>query len=171
MALLRQLTEADAAMLAKIGGQTLLESHGHSAPAEVMQEYVNRSFREEACRTELSDPANVFYGAFHNSELAGYSKITLSAPHPAVLLHPVTKLERLYLLQAFHGLEWGRQLLQQAIAFSKAADEKGAWLDVWKGNEKAIRFYQKHGFETIAESEFVLTAARVNPVWVMLLRY
>jgi ribosomal protein S18 acetylase RimI-like enzyme len=171
MALLRQLTEADAAMLAKIGGKTLLESHGHSAPAEVMQEYVDRSFSEQACRTELSNPGNVFYGAFHNSELVGYSKVILSTPHPAVTLQPVTKLERLYLLEEFHGLKLGQQLLQQAIAFSKAAGEKGVWLDVWKGNEKAIRFYQKHRFEIIAESNFALTASRVNPIWVMLLRY
>ncbi len=38
-------------------------------------------------------------------------------------------------------------------------------------DERAIRFYQKQGFEIIGESEFVLTATHANPNWVMLLKY
>jgi diamine N-acetyltransferase len=158
-------------MLAKVGRRSLLESHGHSAPAEIMQEYVNRSFSEEACRIELLDGANIFHAVFYNGEPAGYSKINLATPHPLVQQQPVTKLERLYLLKEYYGLSLGHRLLQQAIDLSKEAGDKGLWLDVWKGNERAIRFYQKQGFETVGESGFVLTASRVNPIWVMLLQH
>ncbi len=41
------LASADAPFLARIGGTSLLESHGHSAPIEIMQAYVNKSFTEE----------------------------------------------------------------------------------------------------------------------------
>lgn len=166
-----RLAPADAELLARIGRKSLLESHGHSAPPEVMQEYANKSFSGEVCRTELLNEDNIFHALFYNGEPAGYSKIIFHSPHPAVPLQPVTKLERLYLLNEFYGLKLGHQLLQQAIDLSKAAGERGMWLDVWKGNERAIRFYQKQGFETVGESEFVLTASRVNPIWVMLLRY
>lgn len=168
---LRRLAPADASMLASLGSITVLQSHGHSAPAGVMQAYADKSFSEEACRAELLDEANVFYAAFHNNEPAGYFKIVMNAPHRLVPLQPVTKLERLYLLDWFHGLSLGYRLLQQAVALSKAAGEKGMWLDVWKGNEKAIKFYQKQGFETVGEGEFPLTKTRVNPIWVMMLRH
>lgn len=167
----KRLTPADAALLAQVGGVTVLESHGHSAPAEIMQAYANKSFSEEACRAELSDEKNIFTAVYCNGQPAGYSKIIFATPHPMVPLQPVTKLERLYLLKEFYGSRLGHGLLHQAINLSKDHGDKGTWLDVWKGNERAIRFYQKQGFETVGESEFVLTASRVNPIWVMLLRY
>lgn len=168
---LLRLTAADATMLSKIGGASLIESHGHSAPAEVMQAYVDRSFSEEACLAELMDADNIFHGVFYNNQPAGYSKIVFNCSHPAVALQPVTKMERLYLLKGFYHLKLGQQLMQQAIDLSKAAGDRGMWLNVWKRNERALRFYQKQGFETVGESEFVLTETHANPNWVMLLRY
>jgi ribosomal protein S18 acetylase RimI-like enzyme len=166
-----QLTPSDAALLATIGGITLLQSHGHSAPAEIMQAYVDKSFSEEACLAELLDENNIFHAIFYNNQPAGYSKIVFNYRHPAVALQPVTKMERLYLLKEFYKLKLGQQLMQHAIDLSKEAGEKGMWLNVWKGNERAIRFYQKQGFETVGESDFVLTATHSNPNWVMLLQY
>lgn len=168
---MERLTPADAALLAQMGGQSLIESHGHSAPAEIMQAYRQKSFSEEACRAELVEEQNIFFAVFFNNSPAGYSKIILHTPHLAVDLQPVTKLERLYLLQEFYGLKLGHRLLQQAIAFSKENADTGMWLEVWKGNERAIRFYQKQGFQTVGELEFVLTETHVNPAWVMWLRY
>lgn len=166
-----RLTPSDAPLLSKIGGITLIESHGHSAPAEVMQAYVNKSFSEESCLAELMDEDNIFDAIFYNGQPAGYSKIVFNCPHPAVALQPVTKMERLYLLKEFYHLKLGQQLMKQAIDLSKAGGEQGMWLNVWKGNERAMRFYSKQGFEAVGESEFVLTATHSNPNWVMLLKY
>lgn len=171
MVSLQKLTSADAGLLSKLGGTSLIESHGHSATPEIMQEYVAKSFSTEACRNELNDAQNIFYAVFYNNEPAGYYKIILNKPHPAVPLQPVTYMERLYLLQTFYDLKLGQQLTQHAIDLSKAAGEKGMWLNVWKENERAIRFYQKQGFEIVGESEFVLTETHANPNWVMLLLY
>jgi ribosomal protein S18 acetylase RimI-like enzyme len=168
---LRRLTVADAAMLSEIGGISLIESHGHSAPAEIMHAYRSKAFTEEACRQELLDEANIFHAIFYKGEPAGYSKIVFHCPHPVVSLNPVTKMERLYLLKEFYALKLGQQLMQNAVDLSKAAGEKGMWLNVWKGNERALRFYWKQGFETVGESEFVLTETHSNPNWVMLLKY
>lgn len=125
----------------------------------------------EACRAELMDEHNIFHAVFYNGQPAGYSKIIFDCPHPVVAVQPVTKLERLYLLNQFYDLKLGHRLLQQAVDLSQAHGEQGMWLNVWKENERAIRFYQKQGFETVGESQFVLTATHANPNWVMLLRY
>lgn len=171
MVSLQQLTPADAQLLADVGAASLLQSHGHSAPAEVMQAYVDSSFSVEACHVELADSAHIFYAAWYNGAPAGYFKIRYNVLHNAVPLQPVTKLQRLYLLNEFLGLQLGHALLQKAIDLSKEAGDKGMWLNVWKKNERAIRFYQKAGFETVGESLFVLTETHANPNWVMLLRY
>lgn len=166
-----RLTSDDAQLLSKIGGITLLESHGHSAPAHIMQEYVVKSFSTDACKAELEDEHNIFHAINHNNEPAGYSKIVFDYSHPTVPLQPVTKMERLYLLREFYHLKLGQELMHQAIDLSKAAGDKGMWLNVWKENERALRFYQKQGFEIVGESDFVLTETHANPNWVMLLGY
>ncbi len=171
MVMLRKLTPADAVLLSKIGGASLLESHGHSAPGDTMQRYVDKSFDGEACRQELSDERNIFWAVFYNGEAAGYFKIISAIPHPMVPLQPVTKLERIYLLKKFYGLKLGQLLLRKAVELSKAAGDKGIWLDVWKKNDRALRFYQKEGFVAVGESQFVVTETHTNPIWVLLLPY
>ena len=162
---------ADAALLSRVGGISLLESHGHSAPGGTMQAYVDKSFSEETCKAELLDENNIFTAAFYKNAAAGYSKIILATPHPAVDLKPVTKLERLYLLKEYYGFKLGHHLLEQAIGFSKEKEQKGMWLEVWKGNSRAVGFYEKQGFQTIGETAFRLTDTHANPAWVMLARY
>lgn len=171
MIAIRALTVKDAPLLAKIGGISLLESHGHSAPGEIMQAYVDRSFSEASCRQELEDPENVFFLISHNGVAAGYYKIIAKSPYEGSAEEEVTKLERLYLLKSFYGLSLGEKLMTHAIDQSKLSGDKGMWLNVWKGNERALRFYRKHGFEVIGESKFVLTSTHSNPNWVMALNY
>lgn len=171
MVSITRLIAADATLLSNVGGVSLIESHGSSAPADIMQAYVDKNFNAEACRADLLDKDNIFHAVYYNGQPAGYSKIVFRYPHPAVALQPVAKLERLYLLKEFYTLKLGQLLLQQAIDLSKEAGDAGMWLNVWKGNERAIRFYQKQGFETVGESEFVLTPEHSNPNWVMVLAY
>jgi ribosomal protein S18 acetylase RimI-like enzyme len=45
--------------------------------------------------------------------------------------------------QKFYDLKLGQQLLQHAIDLSTEQGEKGMWLNVWKGNERALRFLSK----------------------------
>ena len=86
-------------------------------------------------------------------------------------LQPVTKMKQLYLLKEFYDLKLGHQLMHHAIEISQKQGEKGMWLNVWKENERALRFYKKQGFKIVGEADFVLTASHANPNWVMLLEY
>jgi diamine N-acetyltransferase len=154
-----------------MGGQTILESHGHSQPAEVMQRYIAEKFSEEAIREELSDPANIFYLVYYAGQLAGYSKIIYHVPIKPVPLPNITKLERLYLLREFYDKKLGQQLLQFNIDLSKQQGQAGMWLYVWKGNDRAIRFYEKAGFKLVGDGYFRLTDTHANPNWQMYLPY
>lgn len=167
----KSLTPADASLLATIGGISLMESHGHSQPEEIMQAYVSKSFSEEACLAELTNHSNIFSAVFYNNQPAGYSKIIYHTPHPNIQVKQVTKLERLYLLKEFYDHKLGHRMLQQAIENSKAAGDIGMWLEVWKGNERAVKFYEKQGFKTVGETSFRLTATYSNPAWVMVFLY
>lgn len=171
MILLRKLTVADADVLSGVGSITVLDAHGHSAPAAVMEAYVSAAFSSETCREELADARNIFYGLDHNGVLAGYYKIILNQPHAALPQQPATYMERLYVLKEHYGAQLGQQLMHHAVEVSKAAGEKSMWLNVWQGNHRAIRFYEKCGFQKIAEGVFTLPQEHTNPTWVMALKY
>jgi diamine N-acetyltransferase len=161
----------DVAALAQMGGQTIMESHGHSQPAEVMHSYIAEKFSQKALEVELSDPANIFYLVYYQDQLAGYSKIIYNVPIAPVPLPNITKMERLYLLRAFYDKKLGQQLLQFNIDLSKEQGQAGMWLYVWKGNDRALRFYKKAGFEIVGDGLFRLTDTHANPNWQMFLPY
>ena len=164
-------TGMDTGLLSRIGRQTLLESHGHSAPAPVMQSYVDEKFTEEAIAQELADVNNIFHLIYYNGQPAGYSKIILNQALESVDIKNITKLERLYLLGEYYDLKLGRELLQFNIDLSRKEGQSGMWLYVWKKNERAIRFYEKAGFQIIGDGYFRLTEDHSNPNWQMLMEY
>lgn len=164
-------TVADVHVLMPVGQRSLLESHGHSAPPDIMQAYLREKFTEAALHSELADPQNIFHIISYNGQLAGYSKIIYRQPVPQVPQANITKLERLYLLKEFYGLQLGQQLLDFNINCSRQQGDAGMWLYVWKENERALRFYQKAGFRMIGDGWFRLTDEHANPNWQMYLPY
>ncbi len=163
--------DTDAPLLAQVGRQSFIESHGRSATAAVIDEYVAEKFNLEVMQEELSNPASIYHIVYFNEQPAGYSKIIFDAPHSNISLPHVTKLERLYLLEAFYDRKLGAPLLQFNIDLSKQQQQEGMWLFVWTENERALRFYKKMGFEAIGNFDFKLTDAHANPNYQMLLTY
>jgi ribosomal protein S18 acetylase RimI-like enzyme len=162
---------SDVSTLSTIGGLTLIESHGNSAPAHVMQTYVDEKFSEQALHDEISDPASIFHLINYNGKPVGYSKIVYNIPIEPVNLPNITKMERLYILREFYSLKLGRHLMDFNITLSKQNAQQGMWLYVWKENHRAIRFYEQTGFKIVGDGFFRLTADHANPNWQMFLQY
>jgi diamine N-acetyltransferase len=158
-------------LLASLGRITFIESHGHSASPEVINKYVSEKFNNDILRKELSDPGNICYIIYHDSQPAGYSKIILDSPNPEVEMKNITKLERLYLQKECYHLHLGFELLQFNIELSKSSKQVGMWLYVWKENQRAVNFYLKTGFKIIGSFDFKLTESHSNPNHFMLLLY
>lgn len=158
-------------LLADIGKQTLLESHGHSAPKADMDAYVNKNYSAGFFQNELSNPANIYHIIYHSGQAAGYSKLLLDYPHPGIPIQQVTKLERIYLLKAFYELKLGREFFSFNIELSKSNKQAGMWLFVWKENARAISFYLKNGFKIIGSHDFKISETHSNPNHIMLLEY
>ena len=158
-------------ILTKIGSKTLHESHGRSAPAHIMNAYVDEKFSEAALQAELSDPDNIFHIIYYNNIPTGYSKIIYNIPIDPVPLSNITKMERLYLLEEFHGLKLGHELMEFNMNLSKQNNQAGMWLYVWKENQRALDFYKKKGFIIVGDGLFRLTDEHSNPNWQMYLQY
>jgi diamine N-acetyltransferase len=161
----------DAALLARLGKQTFLESHGHSAPAADIAAYVAEKYDPETMKAELSDPENIYRIIYSGDQAAGFSKIIFNSPGDNIPATSVAKLERIYLLNEFHGQGLGKLLLQHNIEMALAASQKGIWLYVWVENQKAFNFYTQQGFRIVGQYDFRISITHTNPNHQLLLSF
>lgn len=64
------------------------------------------------------------------------------------------ELKRIYLLSRWHGTGAGRALMQAAIAHARACGAPNLLLGVYQGNDRAVAFYRRAGFETVGTRRF-----------------
>jgi len=161
----------DAPLLAEMGKLSFLESHGHSASKEDMDQYVSEKYTEDVFINELKEEQNIYHIIYAENKPAGYSKILLNASHQNVEALNVTKLERFYLLKEFYGMKLGQELFHYNISLSKTNNQTGMWLFVWKENTRAIKFYRSAGFEIIGSHDFKISENHSNPNHQMFLKF
>lgn len=80
--------------------------------------------------------------------LLGFAGFELDWQHHA----GTTKLHKLYLDTEVQGKGWGKGLLDAAIAYVKEQGQTALVLNVNREN-KAFRFYERYGFQVIAEED------------------
>lgn len=168
---IRRATTADYRILSEIGIRSVTESHGHSASPEDFDPFVQRYFTEEAFRADLEDPGNIYHIILYDNVPAGYSKLKLNICHPVIKEEKVAKLERLYLLKEFYGLQLGAELMNHNVLFSKEHHQAGIWLFVWVENHRAFAFYKKQGFQIVGHHDYEISPTHSNPNYVMFLGY
>jgi ribosomal protein S18 acetylase RimI-like enzyme len=161
----------DFQLVSEIGRISFLESHGHSAPPGIINNYVKETYSPAAVSEELNNPANIYHIISYNNKPAGYSKIILTTMHPGIKEKNITKLERLYLLKEFYDLKLGHTLFQFNLDISKRNEQAGMWLYTWKENQRAVNFYTKKGFEIKGSYYFKLAESHSNHNYLMFLRY
>ena len=83
----------------------------------------------------------------------------------------VTKMERLYLLKEFYGLEIGLKLMDFNTKLAQEKKQSGIWLEVWIENFRAIKFYKKVGFEIVGKANFTVSETHSNPNYIMFLEF
>jgi ribosomal protein S18 acetylase RimI-like enzyme len=164
-------TITDAKQLASLAKASFLPAHGHSASKEDINNYLADNFSEENFINELVNPDNHYHLIYHDTVLAGYSKIMFNTESDCIESKNVTYMSRLYLLKEFYGLKLGKALFDVNIDLSKKQGQSGIWLAVWIENNRAINFYSKMGFQIVGKYDFRISATHTNPNHVMYLEY
>ena len=170
MHLIKLASIKDATLLSKLSKQTFLTSHGHSAPKEVIENFISKNFSVKRYITELENTENIFSLIYYKEKIAGYSKIIFDNKCKDVNTTNVTYLSRIYLLEEFYGLGLGKKLLDFNISFCKKNNQSGIWLYVWKENNKAISFYNKNDFKIVGNYDYRLSENHTNPNHVLFLK-
>jgi ribosomal protein S18 acetylase RimI-like enzyme len=142
--------------LQEIGRQTFAETFSSTNTEENMKAYLEDGFSNAKLSAELYNPNSEFYFATLNNTVIGYLKINFGLAQTELKDDKALEIERIYVLQDFHGKKVGQLLYDQAIHLAKEKKADYVWLGVWEKNHRAIQFYTKNGFVEFDQHIFVL---------------
>ena len=138
----RFATMQDISTLSTLAIETYKQTYESALPYytnEVLEILFGKSYREDVLPKELNDPKYQYFICENAGKAMGYAKLEFKARK--------AYLDKLYFLQESHAKGCGHHMLQ--ACFQSAVDHgfKKMTLNVWTENNKAIRFYQQHGFQ------------------------
>lgn len=140
------VTLNDIEQLQIIGRETFSETFSSSNTKENMAKYLADGFSIEKLTEELNNEHSEFYFAVIDDEVVGYLKLNFGSSQTEIQDSISLEIERIYVLQEYHGKKVGQVLYEKAIQVAEDKRVDYVWLGVWEENPRAIRFYQKNGF-------------------------
>lgn len=143
---LQECTIDDLSLLTEISRRTFEQAFEKENDAADFETYLKTAFSPTRLGAELNNANTVFYFIVVSSDLVGYLKLNENAAQTDIKLGEAIELERIYIRPPFQGLKIGHWALNEVkkIAFRK--QKTFIWLGVWEKNQRAIEFYQRHGF-------------------------
>ena len=142
--------------LQEIGRKTFYDTFFESDSEESMKTYLATSFSTQKLTAELENPNSEFYLATQNEVVIGYLKVNFGPAQTELQDGNSLEIERIYVLQDYHGKKVGQLLFEKAIAIAKDNSCSYVWLGVWEENHRALQFYSKNGFVAFDKHIFVL---------------
>jgi ribosomal protein S18 acetylase RimI-like enzyme len=146
----------DLAALQAIGRTTFEEAFAANNSEENLAAYLEEGFSKQKLEAELRNENSQFYFALETDKVIGYLKVNFGDAQSEKQDPNALEIERIYVLQQYHGKQVGALLYEQALAIAKTRKAPYMWLGVWVENPRAIRFYQKQGFVEFGEHIFQL---------------
>lgn len=153
---IRKLNINDLETLRDLSIQTFKETFEEVNTEEDMQKYLDENLSIEKLKTELENPNSEFYFGENNDEILGYLKLNFKDAQTEKLAENHFEIERIYVLKTFLGQKIGQILFDNALEIGRKKNLEYVWLGVWEENHRAIKFYEKNGFEIFGKHDFVL---------------
>jgi len=143
---LKKVTDNEVLQLQTIGVQTFSETFSKINTKENMDKYLSEKFSIEQLLFEINNLYSEFYFALLENKIVGYLKINFGPSQTEVKDDKSLEIERIYVLNEFHGKKIGQFLFEKALQIAQNKDKEYIWLGVWEENHKALNFYKKNGF-------------------------
>jgi len=147
--LIREALAEDALCIGVLGMQVFLDTYATEGIRDAIAAEALQAFSPQAISTLIAQPGTAILVAESNGHLVGFAQVAIHAGHALISTPNAAELQRLYIQERFTGLGLGYRLLQAA---EQCAGECGAsllWATVWIGNERALGFYPRRGYELL----------------------
>ena len=157
--ILRGATTADIPALSRLATDSFVAKFGHMYRPEDLSAFLSESYAEPAIAAELANPDRLYRLAERDGALLAYCKLGLSCSFPEFARGSnVLELKQLYALAQATGMGVGGALMDWAMSEFAAREADEVQISVFSGNVDAQRFYQRYGFEKVADVTFQVGA-------------
>ena len=159
--------EADLPELADVSARTFPLACPPSVTPDNLAAFLNENLSEARFRDYLADPDRAVLAARDDRRIVGYVMLIRGVPddddvQQAVTLRPAVELSKMYVLPDSHGAGASAGLMTAVLRRAAELDAKCVWLGVNQQNQRAQRFYTKHGFTINGTKTFRLGAGIEN---------
>jgi diamine N-acetyltransferase len=154
----RKSCPADAAIIALLGRMTFRETFGvlFAGRENELQTYLDQTFSVPKIASSMAKPQNHYWVALLDELPVGYAK----HKHPsatAMIDDPApAQLQKIYVLSEFIAYRIGHALLATVMQEAAANQIPVMWLTVLDSNERAIHFYECHGWSCAGNTTFAI---------------
>ena len=134
-----------AAVLADVAAQTFRLACPAATAAEDIASFIDTNLSAERFAEYLADPRRAILTAAQDGRIVGYAMLVRDADDGPDVQQ--AELSKMYVLPDYHGGTVSTTLMARTLATADEWGVRRVWLGVNQGNERAQRFYAKHGFE------------------------
>jgi len=153
---IRELTEADIPALRDVAIKIFRDTFTHLNTPENLEAFLKRDYNPESFKKEFNEPGSRYFFISDNDTTAGYLRLRTNPEVDHILGTNTIEIHRIYVDPAYHGKKVGDQLMQFSIDAANKNNNDWIWLGVWEHNPRAIRFYEKWGFERFSQHDFFM---------------
>jgi GNAT superfamily N-acetyltransferase len=150
----RDATPADLGAIDRIFRASFVATFGHLYSAADLETFLAQ-FTLEAWAEEMAGVDYAFRLAEDEGRAVGFLKLgPLTVPvEPA---QRALELRQLYVLEPWHGSGVAAALMEWALGEAARREVRELYLTVYTDNHRALRFYQRYGFEAIGRYDFMV---------------
>jgi GNAT superfamily N-acetyltransferase len=136
----------DAIGILELSRKTFIETYYDVSEKSTVLKYLDTHITLQKIIIDLQNPSILFYIARNGIQNIGFLKLTENRVPKGIAGKKCLMLDKLYVLQEFHGKSIGTELMNIAKNYAHSEGFQVIWLQVWQKNNKAILFYQNAGF-------------------------
>ncbi len=146
----------DTAELADVAARTFPLACPPATAPEDIASFIDTNLSAERFAEYLADPRRAILTAVRDGRIIGYAMLVRDDADDTA------ELSKIYVLADHHGAGVSAALMDLSVATAEKWGVRRVWLGVNQGNERAQRFYLKHGFTINGTRTFQLGARREN---------
>jgi ribosomal protein S18 acetylase RimI-like enzyme len=157
----------DTEELAAVAARTFPLACPPSVTAEDIASFIDANLSAMRFAGYLTDPKRLIFTAQQEDRIVGYAMLVRDVAEDAdvgraLSVRPAVELSKMYVLPEHHSQGVSTALMGAALAGAADWAARCVWLGVNQQNQRAQRFYAKHGFTVNGTRRFRLGASVEN---------
>jgi len=144
-------------IISAIGKAAFSNAFGHLFNnKQELKEYLEFTYHPKKLALSLGKENNVYLIVLFEGTPVGFAKVKKYSLNENIESGAQMELQKIYVLPESQGNGAGSALLREIKRLARDIYPDYLWLDTYVGNEKAIRLYEKNGFQRIGRHYFTI---------------